>query len=63
MLEKCVAMLQQNDRADLALRILKRYTAKDFQTAAEWDEWLSKNKDKLFFTETGGYRFMINTYS
>ncbi|MBK8606246.1 MAG: hypothetical protein IPN82_05285 [Chitinophagaceae bacterium] len=62
MLEKCVEMLKQNDRPDLALRILKKYTTEGFETAKEWSDWLSKNKNKLFFTETDGYRFMINTY-
>lgn len=63
LLEKCIDMLKHNEQPDLALRVLKRYTAEDFTTAKEWSHWLSKNKSKLFFTETDGYKFMVNTYN
>jgi len=63
LLEKCVDMLKRNDQPDLALRVLKRYTAENFTTAQEWSKWLSANEKKLFFAETDGYRFMINTYN
>lgn len=62
LLETCVEMLKRNDQTELALRVLKRYTAQSFTTAKEWSNWLLKNRSKLFFTETDGYRFMINTY-
>ena len=63
LLDKCIAMLKQNDRPELALRVLKKYTAEDFATAKEWSSWLNTNRKKLFFSETNGYRFMINTYN
>lgn len=63
MLDACVAMLKKGDRTDLALRVLKKYTWENFGTAKEWDNWLSKNRRKLFFSETNGYKFMVNTYS
>ena len=63
LLEKCVDMLKRNNQPELALRVLKRYTSESFTTAKEWNHWLSKNKRKLFFTETDGYRFMVNTYN
>lgn len=62
LLQKCIDMLKRNEKPELALRVLKRYTAENFTTAAEWGSWFVKNKNKLFFTETDGYRFMINTY-
>lgn len=62
LLEKCVDMLTRNEQPELAVRILKRYTAENFATPKEWSNWLSKNKSKLFFTETDGYRFMVNPY-
>jgi hypothetical protein len=62
-LDACVAMLKKGDRTDLALRVLKKYTWENFGTAKEWDNWLSKNRRKLFFSETNGYKFMVNTYS
>lgn len=63
MLDACIAMLKKGDRTDLALRVLKKYTWENFGTAKEWDNWLSKNRKKLFFSETNGYKFMVNTYS
>lgn len=63
MLDACVAMLKKGDRTDLALRVLRKYTWENFGTAKEWENWLSKNRKKLFFSETNGYKFMVNTYS
>ncbi|MGN6166085.1 MAG: hypothetical protein ACTHOF_16240 [Flavisolibacter sp.] len=63
LLQKCIDMLRRNEQPELALRVLKRYTAEDFTTAKDWSNLLSKNKNKLFFTETDGYKFMVNTYN
>ncbi|MEJ2884787.1 hypothetical protein [Pedobacter sp. GR22-6] len=63
LLETCVSMLKKNERPELALKVLKRYTGEGFSTAKDWSDWLTKNKKKLFFSETNGYRFIVNTYS
>lgn len=63
LLDACVAMLKKGEKKEMALRVLKKYTGENFATAKEWTGWLSKNRNKLFFSETDGYRFMINTYS
>lgn len=62
-LEACIERLKKNDEPELALKMLKKYTTEDFNSAQEWSSWLAKNKNKLFFTETGGYRFLVNTYN
>lgn len=62
LLDACIDRLKKNDQPALALRVLKRYTGENFTTAKEWGNWLSKNRKKLFFSETDGYRFLINTY-
>ncbi len=59
LLDKCVAMLEQGDRPELARRILKRYTSLDFPDAKGWRSWLEKNRDCLFFTDAGGFKFMV----
>lgn len=61
LIEICIKMLKENKDRELALRVLKRYTPENFPTAAEWDAWYSQYKDRLFFTETGGYKFLVNT--
>jgi hypothetical protein len=63
LLDTCVKMLKENKNPDLALAVLKKYTPEKFNTAAEWQRWLSKNRKKLYFTETSGYRFQVNTYN
>ena len=62
-LDKCIALLSKNEQVDLAKRVLTRYTWENFETAKEWKNWLLKYKSKLFFSETNGYKFMIDTYT
>jgi hypothetical protein len=61
MLEKCIKLLSKGEQTDMANRILKRYTEENFATAKEWKKWLKKNRSKLFFTESGGYKWLVNT--
>jgi hypothetical protein len=63
LLDYCVEMLRKNDRPELASRVLARYTDKNFSNAKQWSEWLDQHKDKLFFSETNGYKFTVDTYS
>lgn len=42
-------------------RILDRYTLVRFDTAKEYREWFETYKDKMFFTESGGWLWLINT--
>lgn len=63
LLEKSVALLEADKDSDKALRILTRYTEYDFDSAAKWRTWLTTFKDYLFFTELGGYKFMIDTFN
>jgi hypothetical protein len=60
LLDRCVKMLEQNDQPELAARILKRYTTEDFGQPDEWRAWLKQNRERLFFTDMGGYKFMVN---
>lgn len=60
-LEKAVSLLSKGEQTELAKRILVRYTNEDFASAKEWTNWLKKNKSKLFFTEAGGYKWLVNT--
>ena len=56
-------MLEKNDpEKDIAETILKRYTLCRFETAKEWRDWYNRYHDKLFFTEGGGYLWLVNTF-
>ncbi|MHC5114516.1 MAG: protein-disulfide reductase DsbD domain-containing protein [Planctomycetota bacterium] len=61
LLETCVAMLERGEQVALARRVLERYTPEQFDDAAGWRAWLDANRDRLFFTECGGYKFMVDT--
>ena len=46
--------------AEKGKRILNRYTLCRFETPAEYQTWIADNRDKLFFTEAGGYVWLID---
>lgn len=58
-LDRCITMLEKGDaKSDKALAMLKTYTMQSFTQPKEWRTWYKANKNKLYFTESGGYRFM-----
>jgi hypothetical protein len=59
--EKCIPMLKDTDQKEKALSILYRYTKEKFLTEKEWKKWYKENKKKLFFTEAGGFKWIVNT--
>jgi len=59
LLDKCTKMLEQGDRPDLALRLLKRYTTESFTEAGQWRKWLGDARERLFFSDIGGYKFLV----
>lgn len=63
LLDQCVKLLESGKDTERAFRTLKRYTEFAFTSAKEWRTWLNKYRSKLFFTELGGYKFMIDTYN
>lgn len=62
LLEKCISMLEKGEDTEKAKLILDRYTLLDYKTAEEWRNWYEKNKSKIFFTQSGGFYFMVNSY-
>ncbi|HTI12680.1 MAG TPA: redoxin domain-containing protein [Puia sp.] len=61
LLEKCISLLEEQKDTALSRRVLERYTFEHFPTAAAWRQWLTMNKTRLFYTEAGGFKFMVNT--
>ncbi len=62
LLEKCIEMLEKSIDVDKAKRILNRYTLLNFDSAEDYRNWYQKNESKLFFTQSGGWYFMVDTY-
>lgn len=61
LLDSCVTMLEQGRDADKAMRVLRRYTLCRYDNASDWRHWLDTYRDKLFFTETGGWLWLVNS--
>lgn len=61
LLDKAIGMWETGERVAKARRILTRYTLCRFPTAAEWRAWFEAVKSRLFFTEAGGWIFMVDT--
>jgi hypothetical protein len=61
MLDQAIALLASESTAGVGQALLERYTAESFGSAAEWNTWLAKHRDQLFFTEAGGYKWLVNT--
>jgi hypothetical protein len=59
LLERAISMLEKRETPDLAKRILTRYTAENFADAGQWRMWLEKNQDRIFFTDVGGFKFLV----
>ena len=38
---------------------MKRYTTETFAHAKQWRSWLSENRSRLFFTDVGGFKFLV----
>ena len=60
LLDKAISCLENGTDIDRAKRILARYTMADFKTPAEWRKWYNKYKNKMYFTESGGWKFLID---
>ncbi len=58
-LEKLIALLNDRDKADVARKLLGRYTLESFETPEEWQEWFEKNRDRIYFSDVGGYKFRV----
>lgn len=62
LLDKAVELLTGNEKqAATGRRILERYTLCRFDTPAQWKAWLDANRDRMFFTEAGGWLWLVNT--
>lgn len=63
MLDKAISMLENGKQKEkeMAMRILKRYTLCRFTDAKEWRKWYDDNRSRLFFTESGGWLWLVNS--
>ncbi|MCP3917228.1 MAG: hypothetical protein GY711_16895 [bacterium] len=60
LLERAVAGLSDETRAELCRVLLVRYTNQDHTTPAEWTRWFEDVREDLFFSESAGYKWLVN---
>ena len=58
-LQRLIEMLDDTQRAATVRTVLSRYTDRSFETAQQGRQWLAENKDRIYFTDVGGYKFKI----
>lgn len=61
LLDTAIGMLESHTDEARALRLLARYTLCDFGTAAQWRKWFNDNKSRLFFSESAGWVWLVNS--
>lgn len=62
LLDRAVEMLGEGGRArQTGKRLLERYTLCRFESPAEWKDWIDTNRDRLFFTEAGGWLWLVDS--
>jgi hypothetical protein len=54
-----INLIKDEKRADTAQNLLTRYTNESFQGAEQWQSWFQDNKDRIFFSDVGGFKFFV----
>ena len=60
LLDKAITCLETGEDVERAQRVLDRYTMCTFTSPSEWRAWYRKYSDRMFFTESGGWVFLVN---
>jgi hypothetical protein len=58
-LGRLIGLLQDETHADTARNLLSRYTNQSFGSAEEWQSWFDSNRDRIFFSDVGDYKFLV----
>ncbi len=58
-LQKLISLLEDGNKAQMAKKLLGRYTSENFERGKQWQEWFDASKERLFFSDVGGYKFFV----
>ena len=58
-LETLIELLSKPNQSTTARRLLTRYTNEMFATPEQWQSWLDENRNRIFFSDIGGYKFLV----
>jgi hypothetical protein len=60
LLQRCIECLDSGEQDEIANRLLRRYTEKSFDTPDQWKTWFEENRAFLFFSESSGFKFLVD---
>ena len=58
-LERLIALLDDAEHAESARKLLDPYALESFETAEQWRTWFAANRERIFFSDIGGYKFRV----
>lgn len=60
-LGRLIELLDDSQQAEKARQLLERYTDqyKYISSDEQWRPWFDQNKDRIFFSDVGGYKFFV----
>jgi hypothetical protein len=58
-LDRLIELLGDREKSEMARIVLKRYTDFAFETPDQWRQWLDRNRDRIFFSDFGGFKFLV----
>lgn len=58
-LEGLISLLEDEKQAETVRTLLTRYTNESFQSADQWRTWFDDKKERIFFSDVGGYKFFV----
>ncbi|MBN1346460.1 MAG: hypothetical protein JXQ73_27475 [Phycisphaerae bacterium] len=58
-LERVIQSLTDEKSAPAAKRVLARYVAVSLDSPEAWKKWFDENRDRIYFTDIGGYKFRV----
>jgi hypothetical protein len=58
-LERLISLLKDEKNAETARSLLARYTNQSFREPETWQSWFEQNKERIYFTDVGGYKFLV----
>ena len=61
LLDKAISLWESGQDAEKGRRLLERYTLLRYETAKQYRDWYNRYQSKLFFTESGGWLWLVNT--
>ncbi len=60
-LDKAILLWETTEDVAKGRRLLERYTLLRYDNPKQYRAWYLKYKDKLFFTESGGWKWLVNS--